>query len=414
MTRLPGIDAIPRKVAVVTGSRAEYGIIEWLLREIQGKPSLELQLLVTGMHMSPEFGLTYLQIEKDGFPIAEKLEILLSADSASAISTSIGLGIMRFADAFERLKPDILVLTGDRFESLSAAIAAQVARIPIAHIAGGQTTEGAIDEAIRHSITKMSHLHFTHFELYRNRIVQLGEQPGRVFITGTPSLDGIERMPQIDKHELEESLGLDLSTPIVLVVYHPVTLEDMTAGWQIDQLLTALTRFDRRYVFIMPNADTGGRVIFKKINQFLETNPSSKAFVNLKRNQYLNLMRFAEIMVGNSSSGIGEAPSFELPVVNIGDRQRGRFRAEHVIDCENGVEPIASAIQQAFDPGFKESLQGMTNPFGDGNASARIVDILEKAELGEDLLKKKFYDIDLNGIQIPASAPLLGRTPYAD
>ena len=405
------MDAARRKVAVVTGSRAEYGIIAWLLKEIQARVSLELQLLVTGMHMSPEFGLTYRQIEEDGFPIAEKLEILISADSANAISTSIGLGVMRFAGAFERLEPDILVLTGDRFESLAAAIAAQVAGIPIGHIGGGQTTEGAIDEAIRHSITKMSHLHFTHFPLYRDRVVQLGEQPDRVFITGTPSLDGIRMMYRYTKKELEELLGLDLGTPPFLVLYHPMTLEDRTSEWQTDQLLTALSCFDRRCVFIMPNADTGGRIISQKINEYVERTPTSKFFVSLERNLYLNLMRFSDVMVGNSSSGIGEAPSFELPVVNIGDRQRGRFRAAHVIDCDNRAEAIESAIKKALDPAFKGSLRGMTNPFGDGHASGRIADILDEAKLGEELLKKRFYDIGLSQIDLPETSPMGGRIP---
>jgi UDP-hydrolysing UDP-N-acetyl-D-glucosamine 2-epimerase len=387
---------VRRKIAVVTGTRAEYGILYWVLNEVQARPSLELQLIVTGMHMSPEFGLTYRQIEKDGFPICEKLEILLSADSEVAISTSIGLGIMRFASAFERLKPDILVLLGDRFESLAAATAALVARIPIGHIAGGHRTEGAMDEAIRHSITKMSHVHFTSIHPYRDRIVQMGEQPDRVFVTGTPSLDGIRLLRLRDRAELEETLGLDLTDPIFLVVYHPVTLEDMTAGWQMHELLTALAQFGRRCVFIMPNADTGGRIIFHKIREFVASNATSKAFVNLERDLYLNLMRFTDVMVGNSSSGIVEAPSFELPVVNIGDRQRGRVRAGNVIDCDYRVESIIEAIEKALDPGFKKSLRGLTNPQGDGYTSKRIVDILEKVALGEELLKKKFYNIPLS------------------
>ena len=387
------MEATRRRVAVVTGSRAEYGILTSLLKEVQARPCLELQLLVTGMHMSPEFGSTYRQIEGAGFPIAEKLEILMSADSENAISTSIGLGVMRFASAFERVRPDILLLTGDRFESLAAAIAALVARIPVAHIGGGQTTEGAIDEGIRHSITKMSHLHFTLSSAYRDRIMQMGEDPQRVFVTGTPSLDAIHQGRWLSQEDLEEALGVDLSQPVFLVVYHPVTLEDHTAGWQMDELLAALRPFGRRCVFIMPNADTGGRVIFQKIDEFLDANPGSKAFFNLERQLYLNLMRSTEVMVGNSSSGINEAPSLQLPVVNIGDRQRGRTRAANVIDCGYDCESITQAIVGALAPSFRESLQGLTSPFGDGRASKRIVDLLECAELGEELLKKKFYDI---------------------
>jgi UDP-hydrolysing UDP-N-acetyl-D-glucosamine 2-epimerase len=391
---------VRRKIAVVTGTRAEYGILYWVLREIQRRPSLGLQLLVTGMHLSPEFGLTYRQIEKDGFPITEKVEILMSSDSEAAISTSIGLGIMGFANAFERVRPDILVLLGDRFESLAAATAALVARIPIGHIAGGHRTEGAMDEAIRHSITKMSHLHFTSIPTYRDRMVQMGEQPDRVFLTGTPSLDGIRLLQLHDRSELEETLGLDLSDPIFLVVYHPVTLENMTAGWQMDELLTALAQFGRRCVFIMPNADTGGRIILHKIREFVESNATSKAFVNLERDLYLNLMRFADVMVGNSSSGIVEAPSFELPVVNIGDRQRGRLRVGNVIESGYSAGSVMEAIERALDPSFKESLRGLTNPHGDGYTSKRIVDILEHVELGEGLLKKKFHDISLSGASI--------------
>jgi len=251
-----------RKVAVVTGNRADYGILYWVLKEIQARPLLDLQLLVTGTHLSPEFGLTHQMIEDDGFPISEKLEILISADSESAISSSIGLGLISFAKAFERLRPDVVVLLGDRFETLAAATAALVARISIAHIAGGQRTEGAIDEAIRHSITKMSHLHFTTMEPYRNRVIQLGEQPDRVFVTGTPSLDGIRQMPLMDRAELAQALHVDLIDDFLLVVFHPVTLEVSTAGWQTDQLLAVLSQSGRNCIFLMPNADTGGLVIF--------------------------------------------------------------------------------------------------------------------------------------------------------
>ena len=361
---------------------------------------MDLQLLVTGMHLSPEFGLTYKQIEADGFHIAEKLEILLSADSETAISTSIGLGVIQFSAAFVNSKPDILVLLGDRFESLAAATAALVARIPIGHISGGQTTEGAIDEAIRHSITKMSHLHFTHMPLYRDRIIQMGEQPDRVFVTGTPSLDGIRLMARYTREEMAQQLGLDLTGPLALVVFHPVTLEHMTAGGQMDQLLSALSRLNLQCVFIMPNADTGGRIIFQKIREFVDRTPTSVSFVSLERNIYLNLMRLADVMVGNSSSGIIESTAFELPAVNIGDRQRGRVHAENVIDCDNATDSIISAIQQALDPEFRASLRRVSNPYGDGHSSKRIVDIVEKAVLGEDLLKKKFYDINLSGVPV--------------
>ena len=389
-----------RKIAAVTGTRAEYGILSPVLREIQARPSLELQLLVTGMHLSPEFGLTFQQIEEDGFPISEKLEIILSADTETAISTSIGLGIISFSKSYEHLKPDILLLLGDRFESLAAATAAMVARIPIGHIAGGHTGQGAIDEAIRHSITKMSHLHFTSMLAYRDRIIQMGEQPDRVFVTGTPSVDGIKQVELLDKEDLEVALGLDLSRPAFLVVYHPVTLEKGSAGHQIDQLLAALSHFGSKFIFIMPNADTEGRTIAHQIDTFVKRNPASKVFVNLKRHLYLNLLRFVSVMVGNSSGGIIEAPSFELPVVNVGERQRSRIQARNVIDCGNDAESIVQAINQAIGPTFKESLRGLANPHGDGDSSKRIVDVLEGVELGQDLLKKKFFDIRLSGASL--------------
>jgi len=380
----------------VTGTRAEYGILYWLLEEIQDRPSLELQLLVTGTHLSPEFGMTIDQIEEDGIQISERLEILLSADTGTAVSAAIGLGVISFASAFERLKPDILVLLGDRFESLAAAIAAMVARIPIGHIAGGIRSEGAIDEAIRHSITKMSHLHFTAMEPYRDRVIQLGEQPNQVFVTGTPSLDGIRQMRLLERSELEQALDVELDSRYLLVVYHPVTLEFQTAGWQMDQLLSALAKSGRKCIFMMPNSDTGGRVIFSKIQEYVDQDSSSKVFVNLERVVYLNLMRHAAAMVGNSSSGIVEAPSFGLPVVNVGDRQRGRNHAENVIDCGNQSEEIVQALERALDPAFKELAAGCVNPHGDGYSSRRIVDLLENAELGEGALKKSFFDIGLS------------------
>jgi len=386
-----------KNVAVVTGNRAEFGILYWVLKEIQARPSLDLQLLVTGTHLSPEFGLTYQRIVEDGFPIAEKLESLLSADSESAISSSIGLGLISFAKSFERLEPDVVVLLGDRFETFAAAIAALVARIPIVHISGGIRSEGAIDEAIRHSITKMSHLHCTTMPVYRDRVIQLGEQPDRVFVTGTPSLDGIRQMRLMDRPELAQALDVDLDSDYLLAVYHPVTLEVETAGWQMDQLLSALTQSGRQCVFLMPNSDTGGRIIFSKIREYVDKNSHSKTFVNLDRVIYLNLMRHAAAMVGNSSSGIVESPSFGLPVVNVGDRQRGRFLADNLISCGNGSSEIIQALERALDPAFTEFAKGCVNPHGDGYSSQRIVDLIESAELGEGVLKKNFFDIDMSG-----------------
>jgi UDP-hydrolysing UDP-N-acetyl-D-glucosamine 2-epimerase len=383
-----------RRIAVVTGTRSDYGILYWLLREIQQRPTLELQLLVTGMHLSPEFGLTYRQIEAEGFPIQEKIEILLSSDTPVSVSTSIALGIIGFAKALERNRPDILVLMGDRFESLAAGIAAMVGRIPIAHISGGQSTEGAIDESIRHALTKMSHYHFPATVACGERIVQMGEAKDHVFVFGAPSLDGIRQMSFMSKEELEREIGLDPGRPTLLVVYHPVTLERETAGWQMDELLAALSLFDYQMVFLMPNADTGGRVIFEKIRTFVAGNSRAKAFITLARPIYLNLLRSVRALVGNSSSGLIEAPAFELPAVNIGDRQRGRTRARNVIDCGYDSDSIAGAIRRALDPTFRDSLRGIASPYGDGNACKHIVDVLEEVELGEVILKKGFHSCD--------------------
>ena len=377
-----------RKIAVVTGSRAEYGILYWLLKEIQDRTSLELQLLVTGTHLSPEFGMTVQQIEEDGFPISERLEILLSADTDTAISTSVGLGVISFAKAFKRLQPDVLVLLGDRYETLAAAVSALVARIPVGHIGGGHSTEGAIDESMRNSISKMSHLHFASRTEHRDRIVQLGEQPDRVFVTNTPLIDGIMRMPRLDKAELEAEIGFDLAPPVLLVVYHPVTLEDATAERQMDEILLALSRRGSCCIFIMPNADTGGRIISQKIRHFVESHPDSKSLVSIRRDLYLNLMRFVSVLVGNSSSGIIEAASFELPVVNIGNRQRGRTKPANVIDVGYTAEEILTGIQQAVTPAFRKGLKGINNPYGSGQAGRKIVGTLRNIALDQRLLAK--------------------------
>lgn len=392
-----------RKIAVVTGTRAEYGILYWLLKEIQGRPSLELQLLATGAHLSPEFGLTYLQIEEDGFSIAEKLEILLSADSETAISSSIGLGVISFAKAFERLTPDIVVLLGDRYETFAAAIAALVARIPVAHIGGGHATQGAIDESIRHSISKMSQFHFASRAEHRDRIIQLGEDPERVFITNTPLVDGILRIPRLEQHELETELGIKLTSPLFLIAYHPVTLEDSTAEGQMDELLAAVSHFDNHCIFIMPNADTGGRVISEKIRAFVESHSKSQAFVSIRRELYLNLMRFASVVVGNSSSGILEAPYFNLPAVNIGDRQRGRLRSSNVIDSRTDAASIKESIYRALDSVFRDSLEHAAADLPTEDSSKQIADILIRVRLDEGLLKKRFYDINPEGPTITTS-----------
>jgi len=383
-----------RRIAVVTGTRAEYGVLYWILKGIHGRQNLELQLLVTGMHLSPEFGMTVREIEQDGFPIAERIECLLSSDSDTALAMSMAVGIMGFASAFARIRPDLLVVQGDRFEAMSAAIAAMAARIPIAHISGGKSTQGVMDEAIRHALTKMSHLHFTHTEKHRARIIRMGEDPARVFAFGSPLVDGIKRLQPLSRADIQDVLGITLEERFFIVSYHPVTLENRTEETQINQLLLALEQFnDYQKLFIMPNADPGGRAIARRLSAYTANHSDSVIRTNVARPVFLNLFRHASAIIGNSSSGITEAPSFGLPAVNIGDRQSGMFKADNVIDCRPDREAIVEAIQKAVDPAFRtRPTDGSQNPFGDGNASERIVDVLAQAKLDETLLKKAFHD----------------------
>lgn len=382
-----------RKIAVVTGSRAEYGLLYWIIKEIHGDPDLVLQLVVSGMHLSPEFGLTYQEIESDGFPIAERVEMLLSSDTEVGVSNSIGLGIIGFSKAFERLKPDILVVLGDRFEILAAVTAAVIARIPVAHIHGGETTEGAIDEAIRHAVTKMSHIHFPTTDLYARRIRQMGEDPNRIFTSGAPGLDNISLLELPGREELSNKLGIEPDKKLAVITYHPVTLEKDTAERHMANLLAALAGRDITLVFTHANADTGGRVVNQLIADFVKKTPNAYAFISLGRCIYFGLLSVADVMVGNSSSGIIEAPSFKLPVVNIGDRQRGRVRAANCIDCGVEQHEIAAALDRALDREFRESLDNLVNPYGAGKVSPRIVAKLKDIPLDEQLLKKSFRDL---------------------
>src|SRR3990167_4608991 len=385
-----------RKIAVATGTRAEYGLLYWIIKGINEDPEPELQLIVTGTHLSPEFGLTVKEIEKEGFPIAERVEMLLSSDTEAAIATSMGLGMIGFARAYERLRPDVLVVLGDRFEILSAVAAALPFRIPVAHIHGGEATEGVMDEPIRHAITKLSHLHFTATEEYRQRVIQMGENPAHVFCFGAPGLDNIYKLNLMSREELDSELGLPPEKKIGLVTYHPVTLEDGATGVQVLELLKAIGNFGEVYwVFTFPNADTGGRIIIKEIREYVEGNPErGRLFVSLGQVKYLSLLRHADVMVGNSSSGLIEAPSFELPVVNIGSRQSGRDRAKNILDvkeCREGA--ITGAITRAISREFRSTLKGMKNPYGEGRASEKIVEKLRTVPLGEGLVKKSFYEI---------------------
>jgi UDP-N-acetylglucosamine 2-epimerase (non-hydrolysing)/GDP/UDP-N,N'-diacetylbacillosamine 2-epimerase (hydrolysing) len=379
-----------RKVCIVTGSRADYGLLYWLLKEIQGDPDLQLQIVVTGMHLSPEFGLTYKVIEADGFTINDKVEMLLSSDTPVGIAKSMGLGVIGFADTLDRLRPDILVLLGDRYEILAAAQAAMVAQMPIAHIAGGDVTEGAFDEAIRHSITKMAHLHFVTNETSARRVRQLGENPEYIFNVGSPGLDYIKRMKLLGRSELEESLDFKFRGKNLLVTFHPVTLETQPAETQFQELLTALDSMGENIglIFTKPNSDTDGRAIIRLMDSYVATHSNAKAYTSLGQVRYLSAMSQVDAVVGNSSSGLYEAPSFGKPTVNIGDRQKGRLQATSVINCKQEASSIKKAIVQAF----ALDCSGTTNPYGDGNSSIRIRERLKQVIEPSALLKKHFFD----------------------
>lgn len=377
-----------RKIAVFTGTRAEYGLLFWLLKDLQQDPEVELQLLVSAMHLSPEFGMTYQQIEADGFTITEKVEMLLSSDSAVGTAKSIGLGVLGFADALERMKPDVLVVLGDRFEALAVTQAAMILRIPIAHIHGGEITEGAYDDAIRHAITKLSLLHFTSTETHRNRVIQLGEHPSRVFNVGAVGLDHLQRSKMLSLAELSASLNFKLEQPYFLVTYHPVTLASEPATASFENLLKALDKFPQHQIILTyPNADDGGREIIPLLEAYAKQQPSRVlAIPSLGQKRYLSAVKHAAAVVGNSSSGIIEVPSFKVPTVNIGERQRGRLAAESVFSCPSNTAAIIETLQL----GLKSDLTQVVNPYGKGKASEAILKQLKTADLS---VVKTFYDL---------------------
>jgi len=381
-----------RKICVVTGTRAEYGLLYWLMKEIKDNKGLELQVIATGMHLSPEFGNTYRQIEKDGFFITKKVDMLLSSDSETGISKSIGLGVIGFADAYSDIKPDLIVVLGDRFEIFSAASAAMVAKIPIAHIHGGETTEGVFDESIRHSITKMSYLHFTATEDYRKRVVQLGEQPCRVFNVGGLGVDSINKLELLSRSHLEKSIDFKLGVRNLLVTFHPVTLESHTSEVQFQALLDSLDELeDTKIIFTKSNADTDGRVINAMIDNYVAMHDNTVAFTSMGQLNYLSALQFVDAVVGNSSSGLLEAPSFKIGTINIGDRQKGRIMAESVINCTPEKGSIGLALNELYTKTFKKMVKNVKNPYDQGNASTRIVNIIKSVDL-KNSLKKVFYD----------------------
>ncbi len=385
---------MPRRICVLTGNRAEYGLLRWTMQEIADDPALELQVAVTGAHLEPKFGMTVRQIEEDGFSVDVRIPMHLEESSSVGIARSMAAGLAGIAEALDRLRPDILVLLGDRFEIHAGATAAMVARIPIAHIHGGEATEGAIDEAIRHSVTKLAHLHFVAAEAYRRRVIQLGEAPERVFIVGACGLDSLARLDPLDRPGLEAALEFPLGEGFLLVTYHPATLAPEESVRGVEELLAALDRFPERRVLITgTNADPGGAPIRAMLADFARER-SARVLLreSLGQHLYLNALKAAAAVVGNSSSGIIEAPSLGVPTVNLGDRQRGRLRAASVIDCCETREAIAAAVGKALDPGFRAALDPSATPYGRLGAARLIRDVLRSYPL-DDILKKRFYDL---------------------
>ena len=382
-----------RKICVVTGTRAEYGLLKEVMKKIQNDHNLTLQLIVTGMHLSNNFGNTVEEIRNDGFRIDYEIPILEGDGRELSMHESIALGILEFTKSLEELKPDLMIILGDRFEIFAAATASLVARIPIGHIHGGETTEGLLDEAFRHSITKMSQIHFVAANEYQNRVVQLGENPEYVHLVGGLGVDLIQNLKLYTKKELETELDLIFSRKNLLITFHPVTLEDNTSDFQISQLLLALAKMkETTLIFTMPNADTGGNAIREKIEEFVRNKENARAYASLGNLKYLSLMSHVDAVVGNSSSGLTEAPTFKVGTINIGERQSGRLKANSVIDCRATENDISKALSKIYSDEYQEVLRSVVNPYGEGGASDRIVRLIKKVQL-RNILLKKFYDV---------------------
>ena len=382
-----------RKICVITGSRAEYGLLRWVMQGIKDDPTLKLQVLATGMHLSREFGLTYREIKKDGFRIDRKVKMLTGSDTPVGIAKSMGKGLIGFADALNELKPDLIVVLGDRFEIFSAVVAALVARIPVAHLHGGELTEGAFDDAIRHSITKMSHLHFVATEEYRQRVIQLGEQSQRVFTVGGLGIDNICRLKLLKRKELEAVLNFKLGKKNLLITFHPVTLENDAGVKQMGELLKALRKIKKtQLIFTLPNADTNSRKLIKMVKRFVSQHPNARAYSSLGQLRYLSCIAQVDGVVGNSSSGLAEVPSFRKGTINIGDRQQGRLQATSVINCQATRQSIGIAIRRLYSRDFQARLSQVRNPYGTGGASDKVVKSLKHCSLN-GISKKAFYDL---------------------
>lgn len=385
-----------KKICVVSGTRAEYGLLKPLIKRINEDSELELQLVVTGMHLSPEFGLTYKEIINDGFKIIEKVEMLLSSDTPIGISKSMGLAMISFSEVFERIKPDILIVLGDRYEIFAVAIAAMNARIPIAHLHGGETTEGVIDEAIRHSITKMSYLHFTSNDVYRNRVIQLGEHPSRVFNVGALVEESIKKLNFIKKDELEADLGMSFDKKTALLTFHPSTLENNSSEEQFRNILESLDEFEKlKIIFTKANSDTNGRIINRMIDEYVLKNPKKcVAYTSLGQLRYLSAMKYCDVVIGNSSSGILEAPILGKPTINIGTRQKGRIQEKSIINCNPIKDEIIEALRKAISIEFINSLNISKNLEHEIYASQKIISVIKEYISDNKInIKKKFYDL---------------------
>ena len=382
-----------KKIAVITGTRAEFGILTPLLNKIKAQSDLDLQLVASAMHLSPEFGYTIKDIKDSGFKIDKKVECILSSDTSVGVSKSIGLALISFAEAFEELNPDLIIMLGDRSEMLAAATAATMATIPIAHIHGGETTEGAYDESLRHAITKMSYLHFASTEKYKKRIIQLGETPERVFNVGAMGLDSIKELDLLDVKKFEEAIQFKLGKRNILITYHPVTLENKTSKFQFEIILNSLDKLENtKFIFTHANSDKEGRVINQMIEDYVSANYSKAiSFKSLGQLRYLSTLKHVDVVLGNSSSGILEVPFFNIPTINIGDRQKGRIAAQSVLQSPVNEEAISEAISKAFDAKFRKDIQNQTQIYGDGNTSGKILEVIKNTEIMD--LKKPFYDI---------------------
>ncbi len=382
------------KICIFTGTRAEYGLLKPLIDEIVTEVYFDLQMIVSGMHLSPEFGLTVKQIEADGIKIDEKVECLLSSDSSVGVSKSVGLGVIGYTESLNRLNPDLVVILGDRFEALAMAVSCMIHRIPIAHLHGGELTEGLVDESIRHSVTKMSYFHFTSTEEYRNRVIQLGENPKRVFNVGAIGIDNIRNLELLTKDELEKQIKFKFNKRNLLITFHPVTLENKTSEKQFSELLFAIDELiETNLFFTKPNSDTEGRIISSMIDRYVAENKGkSAAFTSMGQLNYLSAMQFIDAVVGNSSSGIIEAPSFGTGTINIGDRQKGRVVSGSVINCKPNKEDILCAMNDLYSENFQSKLKKCKNPYGNGGVSKKIIKIL-KENISNICLKKEFYDL---------------------